>query len=374
MRIYRQFNWLSLFVAFTLSIVAVAGYGASPAKSAAAPTATAEMQATDPAEATPAADSGAAGQPNLPTPADAKDLAYDANAQEITYASPSDIQTLVKFYRQALPGQGWKEDETAAVVNDNVGSLDFSKGDSSLSLMIVNSGAGSDSQVSVDLSGLAAAPAAETLAAAASSGAEPLKAEDKDGLPVPDNYTNYSSEGSPYRQTVTLTSPSALNAVLDLYRSELAARKWQEVPGGAGATDTQATVTFENSAEQARLVLGLTRNSDGGTDINIATKSEGAAKQAGVLPASGQARIYLGNMTDGQVAFTINQKELKVGVQSPNPPSMKDIPFVDVSPGEYDFTLAIPSQTPVKDKIKVGPDEVWALVAGPGGALPVEMY
>jgi hypothetical protein len=276
-----------------------------------------------------------------------------------------------------LPGQGWEEDETAALVNDNLGSLEFSKGDSTLSFMMVSSGAGSDTQVSIDLSGLAAAvAAAETPAAtaAAPAGAETLKAEDKDGLPVPDNYTNFSSEGSPYRQSVIATSPSALKAVLELYRRELPARKWQEVPGGAGATDTQATLTFENQSEQAHLVLELTRNADGGTDINIATKLEGAAKQAGVLPSSGQARIYLGNITDGQVVFTINQKEIKVGVQSPNPASMKDIPSVDVSPGEYDFTLAIPGQTPIKDKIKVGPDEVWALVAGPGGALPVEMY
>jgi hypothetical protein len=426
MQTYRRLNWLYLFFAFTLLIVIVAGCGGSPAKPAAAAattaptnasvqatatpapaptptpippsptpvpptaeptatpapsaqppteTATAEMQATEPADTPTADSSAAAGQPNLPTPADAKDLVYSADAQEVTYTSPSDVKTLVKFYRQALPGQGWEEDETAALVNDNLGSLEFSKGDSTLSFMMVSSGAGSDTQVSIDLSGLAAA-AAETPAAtaAAPAGAETLKAEDKDGLPVPDNYTNFSSESSPYRQSVTATSPSALKAVLEFYRRELPAGKWQEVPGGAQVTDTQAILKFENKSDQAHLVLGLTRNADGGTDINLATKLEGAAKQADALPPSGQARIYLGNITDGQVVFTINQKEIKVGVQSPNPTSMKDIPFVDVAPGEYDFSLAIPGQTPVKDKIKVGPDETWALVAGPGGALPVEMY
>jgi hypothetical protein len=424
MQTYRRFSWLNLFFAFTLLIVMAAGCGGSPAKPAAAAattapanvpaqatavptpaptpvppsptpvpptpeptdtpapsaqppteTAAAEMQATEPAD-TPTADgSAAAGQPDLPTPADAKDLVYSADAQEVTYTSPSDVKTLVKFYRQALPGQGWKEDETAALVNDNLGSLEFSKGDSTLSFTIISGGAGSDTEVSIDLSGMAAA-AAETPAAtaAAPAGAETLKAEDKDGLPVPDNYTNFSSESSPFRHSVIATSPSALKAVLEFYRRELPAGKWQEVPGGAEATDTQATLTFENKSDQAHLVLGLTRNADGGTDISLAAKLEGAAKQAGALPPSGQARIYLGNITDGQVVFTINQKEIKVGVESPNPTSMKDIPFVDVAPGEYDFSLAIPGQTPVKDKIKVGPDETWALVAGPGGALPVEMY
>jgi hypothetical protein len=410
MKKYRQLNWLYLFFAFSLLMVAIAGCGgASPAQSAApapaaptsapapaaatpkptstpvppsptpvpptpeptdtpAPTATAEMQATE--SAAPASD--AAGQPSLPSPADAKDLVYSSDAQEITYTSPSDVKTLVKFYRQALPEQGWVEDETAALVSDNVASLDFSKGDSSISLVLASSGAGSDTEVSIDLSGMATMAAAETPAAPA--GAETLKAEDKDGLPVPDNYTNFSSEGSPYRNSVMATSPSALNVVLEFYRRELPARQWQEAPGGADATDTKATLTFENQSEQSHLVLELTRNADGGTDINIATKLEGAAKQAGVLPPSGQARIYLGNITDGEVAFTINQKEIKVGVQSPNPTSMKDVPSVDLAPGEYDFSLAVPGQETVKDKIKVGPDEVWALVAGPGGALPVEMY
>jgi hypothetical protein len=410
MKKYRQLNWLYLFFAFSLLMVAIAGCGGtSPAQSAApapaaptsapapavatprptstpvppsatpvpptpeptdtpAPTATAEMQATEPA----AAASDAADQPNLPSPADAKDVVYSSDAQEITYASPSDVKTLVKFYRQALPEQGWVEDETAALVSDSVGSLDFSKGDSSISLMLVSSGAGSDTEVSIDLSGLATMAAGETPAAPA--GAETLNAEDKDGLPVPDNYTSFSSESSPYRHSVMATSPSALNAVLEFYRRELPARQWQEVPGGAQATDTQATLAFENTSEQAHMVLDLSRNADGGTDINIATKLEGAAKQAGVLPPSGQARIYLGNITDGEVAFTINQKEIKVGVQSPNPTSMKDVPSVDLAPGEYDFSLAVPGQETVKDKIKVGPDEVWALVAGPGGALPVEMY
>ena len=150
---------------------------------------------------------------------------------------------------------------------------------------------------------------------------------------MPDDYTNFGSESSPYRHSVTATSPSALKAVLEFYRRELPARKWQELPSTVGATDTQATLMFENKGEQARLVLELTRNADGGTDINATAKLEGAAKQAGALPPSGQARIYLGNITDGQVVFTINQKEIKVGVQSPNPASMKDIPSVDVLSG-----------------------------------------
>lgn len=53
--------------------------------------------------------------------------------------------------------------------------------------------------------------------------------------------------------------------MLEFYRRELPAGKWQEVPGGAEATDTEATLAFENQSDQAHLALGLTRNADGGT-------------------------------------------------------------------------------------------------------------
>ena len=203
--------------------------------------------------------------------------------------------------------------------------------------------------------------------------AEALKAEDKDGLPVPDNYTSYVGENGAYRQSVTAVSPSDLKTVLEFYRRELSARQWIELPGTGGTTDSEATVSYEKADKQA-LVLKLTHNAEGGTDINLTVKLEGAASEAGILPPSGQARVYLGNMTDAQVVFTINQKDIKVTVQDPAQNSMKGVPFVDVSPGRQDFTLTMAGQSPIKDSMQLGPDETWALIAGPGGALPLQMY
>ena len=208
---------------------------------------------------------------------------------------------------------------------------------------------------------------------ASKAGTETLKAEDKGGLPLPANYTDYSGEESPYLHKITAVSPSPLKTVLEFYRRELDSRKWRNLTGPTGAVVDKAVLTFEN-AKKDRLVLKLTRNADGKTEISVAVKSEGAAKKDGILPLPGKARIYLGNMTDGQVVFDINQKKFIIKKQSVNDNSMKNAPFVDVPPGKYPFTLSMPDQAPVKDAIEVGPDETWGLIAGPGGALPLQMY
>jgi hypothetical protein len=203
--------------------------------------------------------------------------------------------------------------------------------------------------------------------------AETLKAEDKDGLPVPANYTDYSGESGPYLHSITLASPSSLKTVLGFYRNELKSRKWRELPGATGAGENKAALTFDNN-QKDRLVLKLARNAAGGTDIKITVKSEGAAKKDGILPAPGMVRIYLGNATDGQVVFTIAQKKIAVKKHSTSENSMKDAPFIDVKPGKYPFTLSGTGPTPVKDSIEVGPDETWGLIAGPGGAMPLQMF
>ncbi len=206
-----------------------------------------------------------------------------------------------------------------------------------------------------------------------SSGGGTLKATDKDGFPVPDNYTDYAGEKSAYLRSITATSPSPLKTVFAFYDRELKSRSWRQLPGGAGITDAKALLLFENGKKE-RLALDLTRNGKGETDIRITVKSKEEAMKDGVLPSSGKARIYLGNMTEGQAEFIIGQKKYMLKKQSTNDGSMKNAPFVEVPPGVYSYTLTVAGQKPVKDKIKVGADEIWGLIAGPGGGLPLQMY
>ena len=341
-----------------------------PPTATAAPTATSAptLEPTvivEPPQASPTASAGANAL-GLPIAEDAVDLTSDPESGDIDYSSPSDVKTLAEFYRTQLAAAGWQEDESGAMVSDAIGSLDFTKGDATLSLAILN--VGGDSKVAITTAGLQTATATPE----ATDGTA-LTAEDKDGLPVPADYTTYVSDSGPYRSGLTAVSPSALKAVLALYRTELVARKWSELPATVASTDAKAALMFQNP-DLGKLELNLTQNADSGTDISLVIKSEAAAKAAGVLPPPGKARIYFGNVNDAAVTFNIDGKDIKVAVGNPSDSSMKNVPFIDLASGKHDFTLTMAGAAPVKDTITLGADETWALLAGPGGALPLQMY
>ncbi len=355
-------------------------------KPTAVPTATATTEATatataEPTEAGPTAEPGAAVQPDLPAPADVENLAYDSAINEITYTSASDVAELVAFYRKELADKGWTETQDSAVVNEYLGYLEFTKGDASIIFTIARPADGNATSVTAELdnyptSGQAiadATPASAEESSGGQAGTEPPKAEDKDGLPVPADYENYSSESTTYRRTLTATSPTALEALVPFYRKELADRKWQELPGAAKVTDTAALLAFADANKQP-LEVKLAKNSGGGTDIEVSTKLEQVAKNDGILPPPGKARVYLGNVSGGPVVFVIAGKEFKPESQDPVKGSFKNVPFVDVAPGSLDYTLTQAGQSAVKDKIDVGSGQTWGLIAGPGGALPIQLY
>jgi hypothetical protein len=91
---------------------------------------------------------------NLPSPEDAT-VNYEPESEEITVTSPSDIETLVEFYREALPAQGWEEDATFAMVEENFGMLMFAQDEASLDLTFFNDGFSGQTEVSISASGLA---------------------------------------------------------------------------------------------------------------------------------------------------------------------------------------------------------------------------
>lgn len=396
MQRYAKSQWFAGFFAAAILIAALSGCGSqatppaattaptvaptqAPATPTLAPATPTLVPATPTQEAptlepspTPESATATPMAPTLPTPPDAADLAYDPDTQEITYSSPSAIKALVEFYRAELPAAGWQEDAAVAMVTDEVGAINFAKGQATLNIMMVKADSGT--RVDISTSGLGN----EQVAGGTPEATNPappaaLKAEDKDGLPVPEDYTQYVGDSGAYRRSLTTVSPSALSAVLALYRSELTARGWRELPGGAAPTDSKADLSFDHPA-QGQLALSLTRNADNGTDISLVVHDQAAAKKAGILPPTGQARIYFGNVTDGEVIFKIDGKEIKVGVQDPSQRSMEGVPFVDLAPGKHDFTLTLKGQTPLKDAIPVAAGETWALAAGPGGALPLQMY
>jgi hypothetical protein len=118
--------------------------------------------------------------------------------------------------------------------------------------------------------------------------------------------------------------------------------------------------------------LELTLRSGDETEIVLVTRDATAAREAGILPPTGQARIYLVNLSDANLTVVIDGEEIEVaagaGTESPD-----DAPTIDLPPGAYEVTTTAGSGS-VTDQVTVGADETWVLLLDEQGALPLQMY
>lgn len=285
--------------------------------------------------------------------------------KEVTYLADLDFAGVVDFYRPALADldleTGCLEDISGL---DSI-SCSISNGRVSMSFFLVKK-ADDQTKVSITLTDHEAEQAEIEAAEAAGT----LSVVYKNNLIVPHDYTNYVSEGSQLRQSTSFSSPSDLETVLAFYRRELTAFGWQEQTGAALVGDTNASLTFEN--KDGTLTVELSQATAGGTDVHLNTRLTAAAEAAGVLPQPGQARLLVSNFAEVEAVLSIDGQEIKLapmtGVEEPDGPSL------DLAPGHYTYTLTIPNEPVITDTIDLGADETWALLVGPGGAMPLPVY
>ena len=311
----------------------------------------------------------------IPMPEGAEDVDYNAADGKLEFNSSQSVKALATFYRSSLKALGWKEDPTP-INKPNMVALEFARGDKDLSFTIMQLG----KSVNVDVSGsglvtAAAKPDAGDTAAQGKSGdritsADQLEAEESGGLPVPTEHTMSAGDQSPFRHQLHASIPASLDAVLGFYRRELTKRGWKEDAQGANVTPDQATVPF--TSPTGPLVLKLARK-DRETTVELAVRDKDAAAKAGMLPKAGQVRLLLGNTLPADATITINNQTIKVpaGAGAKGPSSG---PQLDLPPGAYKFSLKMTGKPAASDEITVAADEIWGLLIGPGGALPLQMY
>lgn len=337
----------------------------------------ADMTETDTADSESAlnTDSNPSAAVNFPTPDDAEEIEYDADLAELSFTSASDIEALINFYRQTLSADDWQEDKTFSIITEFMGSVDFNRGDESLSITVMGDPLDGNASVTIDLDSapsLAGSPADSDQSSTTDS-AEPLVAEDKDGLPVPDNYTSYSSEGSQFSRTIMVNSPSDVTALSEFFQTELADRGWSLTD----SSEEPSSVKLMFEGADGRLTVAI-KSSGNESEVTMVNKNAAAATAAGIVPEAGQARIYFGNPDFGDPAaatftFTLNGQTFEVEPQAEDA-EMGNAPYIELPPGEYSYQMSAEGQSPVTDSITVGADEVWGLLAGPFGALPLQMY
>jgi hypothetical protein len=304
----------------------------------------------------------------IPLPEDAMEVKFDGNRGDLEFRSPSSPKSVAAFYRDTFKSRGWQEGRS--VINGpSMYRMDFSKGGQKIGMTVMQMGP--NARVSADGSGLEvpADPNKETVR---------LEGEDKDGFPVPKDYTmsspgRVSMTGSKtaFRREFNAKVPADVGSVLAFYRRELGKKTWKESTEGAVVQADNVKLAFAAPDGPAWLKLGRDGRE---TTINIVVKNPAEAAKAEALPPPGMGRVVLGNIGETAVSVTINQKTIRVppGVGKDRPP--KEL-MMDLKPGKYRYVVKLAGKRDQADEITVAADDTWALLIGPGGgALPLQMY
>jgi len=201
-----------------------------------------------------------------------------------------------------------------------------------------------------------------------------LVADSYDGLPIPEGHKGMQSEGSRFRKQTSTTVVAELKAVVDFYRRELGAEEWgQWKENTSEAKIEQQTARLTFSRPTGSLVVQL--KADGKeAAITLVSRDSQAVKAAGLLPASGKARLVVGNASGRPAVIIINKKEFKItaGAGAEDP---KTGVTWELTPGNYTVEIK-PSGEPVQSEtLKLGADETWGVIIVPtGGYLATQLY
>lgn len=222
--------------------------------------------------------------------------------------------------------------------------------------------------VSFDVDVLGAPTSAASKAGASTSR---LVADSHDGLPFPEGGDGVQSEGSAFRKQTTKTVTADLKAVVDFYQRDVASAEWVENKAAAKIDKASATMSF--TAPTGLVIVRL--KADGAkTAITLVTRDAAAANAAGVLPATGKARLIIGNTSDDAAVLTINKREYKLAAGAGAEDPKTGLNW-DVAPGKYPIEIKLPGKAAQSETLTIGLDEAWGLMILPtGDCLPVQLY
>ena len=307
-------------------------------------------------------------KPPIPVPDDASDLNYtpDSDSGTLEFNSATAPKDVAAFYKDAMKKAGWKE--TPSVIhNDNMQVLDFSKGGKELELTIMKMG--DQTMVNGTGEGLAGTPAQSADSSDSGSGSNDVgapktfTAEDKDGYPIPSDHSSAGSESSIFRKSVMVTTEARVQDLVAFYENELPKKGFTTMSEHTAPDNALPVYDTPNGP----LSVAIKQEGDNAT-ATLSISDKAAASKSPLFPKPGQVKIGLGNINPGAVDVTVNGKKIKVpgGAGSKSP----DGPTLDVAPG--DIKVEMKGGDPVT--VTAGPDQIWLVMVGPGGLLPIQAY
>lgn len=209
-------------------------------------------------------------------------------------------------------------------------------------------------------------------------------------------------------ERIEFTSQSSLGALAAFYRAEMKKRGWEEDAKAEKIEDDSVDLKFKHGKAQVKLELdkrskatlvrlGCKKLDFEGTNdpaamqavgvitvvltprgeettIQITTRNEVKAKQDGVLPEAGKARLILGNAHTRPVVITIVKRDytLRPGQGGRD---LKTALNYSVVAGKYPLTIKIPGEKPQSEEIDIVEGTAWGVIALPtGGYFAEQLY
>lgn len=321
----------------------------------------------------------------LPLPETASEIEHDGEDGTLEFESSSNVPSLAAFYREQMKTLGWKE-KRGIMNSDRLTTLDFSKGKAERLLFTIHN---MSAYVSVSVRGDSlktadASTATNDTALSSESpssielSAEPVKqyalseleVVESAALPVPKPNNSIGSTRSKFLYGANASVQASIETIVAFYRRELSKRDWQEDRTAASIAADAATLKF--ATKEGPAVLKVTHK-DGHANIDLTVRQKALAEASGLVPKAGYVRIMFGNIEDTPGEITIGGKTFKVKAGE-RAEDAKSSPSIELKPGKHAFTVKSKGKPAQKDEAVFGADEIWGILIGPGGGLPLPMY
>jgi hypothetical protein len=298
-----------------------------------------------------------------PTPSEAFNV--NLSGEKLSYKTSQKLAEVAEFYRPTFELMELGDSCLDGVADYT--SISCSSGNGNVMLNFFAYEGMDNTEVEIEFTNYNY-PLAGSGSAAGDSGE--LFAEDKDGLPVPGENNGYSDESTDFSRRLTVLSSADSQTMQTFYEAELANRGWKLETTAAEAGIT--TMTFSGEAGELKVVIRPSTDSSSVTEVDLTSKNPDAAAKAGILPPTGQARIYLINLAAGPVTALINDQTFNLAVGA-GIESAETAGKLDVPPGSYKITVTANGKS-VTDTVDVAADETWSLLLDENGAGPMQMY
>ena len=196
-----------------------------------------------------------------------------------------------------------------------------------------------------------------------------LEVEEANGLPFPKPYSEKVATKTGFRTEVQTTVSAGVDRVVAFYRTALLKKGWTEDSAKNQTGADKVHLAFTTPDGPAILDIAATPS---GTSSHLILRLPKEAEARGVMPKPGKAMLVMSNTMEEPVSVKLAGKTYKLGPLAGT--TAPDGQLVEVSPGRQKTSLKIGKKPVIEETLEVKQGEIWGLIFGEGGTLPLQLY